>query len=130
MGKAEIAAGGPSIQNAFEGSSDCAGGGFGLGRRIEQKEAKKTKIGSQRLRFLRSLLFRPSNIHVGILIQQLDGVAFANHSFREHGAIDTSHAFVCLRDGFQYRRRFFRRVGIECDHHATPVALENRDGYF
>ena len=46
------------------------------------------------------------------------------------GAIDTGHAFMRLRDGFQYRRRFFRRVGIERDHHATRIALENGDGYF
>jgi hypothetical protein len=33
-----------------------------------------------------------------------------------------------LRDGFQYRRRFFRRVRIEHDHHATRITLENGHG--
>ena len=37
---------------------------------------------------------------VGCLVQQLDFIAFTNHSFREHGAIDTGRAFMRLHDGF------------------------------
>src|SRR5438067_2157167 len=64
------------------------------------------------------------------LVDQLDRVAFANHSFSEDGAIDPGHAFMRLRDGFQYRRRFFRSIGVQRDHHATGIALKNCDGHF
>jgi hypothetical protein len=35
-----------------------------------------------------------------------------------------------LRNGLQYRGRLFRCVGIERDHHATSIALENGDSCF
>src|SRR5205807_1260847 len=48
----------------------------------------------------------------------------------EDGAIDTGHAFMRLRDLFQYRRRFFGGVGIERDHHTARIALQNGDNNF
>jgi hypothetical protein len=71
-------------------------------------------------------LERPNRVR---LVQQLDGIAFAKHSFREYCAIDTGHSFVRLRDGFQNRGRFLRSVGIEGDHHASRIALEDCDGH-
>src|SRR5438132_13775781 len=65
-----------------------------------------------------------------VLIEQFDKIARTNDSFHEHGGIDTGHAFMRLRNGFQYGRRFFRRIGIERDHHATRIAQENGDSYF
>jgi hypothetical protein len=53
------------------------------------------------------------------LVQQLDRVAFPDHSFRKHGGVNTDFAVVGLRDVLQNRGSFFRAVGIECDHHAS-----------
>ena len=71
-----------------------------------------------------------ASVRRALLIQQLDVVAFAQHSFDKHSAVNAGHAFVRLRDGFQYRRRFFGGIGVERDHHAARIALENGDGYF
>ena len=59
------------------------------------------------------------------LVEQLDRIAFSNHSFREDGAVNSSEAVVSLRDFLQDGRRFLRRVGIERDHHAARITLQN-----
>ena len=64
------------------------------------------------------------------LVEQLNRVAFMQHAFHQHGAVHASHALVRFRNGLQYGRRFFRSIGIECDHHATRITLQNGDGYF
>ena len=123
-------------KSASTTSCVCLEGRLGLRRRERMQGGHATKgrasrsseVGGQKaeVRHGESVLWRIG----GRLIQQLDRIAFANHSFREHGAVDTGRAFVRLRDGFQYGRRFFRCVGIERDHHATRIALENGDSYF
>ena len=58
-------------------------------------------------------------------VHELDGIAFANHSFREYSGINTSFALMLLSDGLEDRRRFLGRVGIERDHHAATIQFGN-----
>ena len=64
------------------------------------------------------------------LIQQFDRIAFVQHAFHEDCTVNTRHAVVSLRYFLQYCRCFFAGIGIERDHHAARIALQNRDDYF
>jgi len=65
--------------------------------------------------------------HDTALIQQFDRIALVQHAFYHHGTVNTRHTIVSLRYLLQYRRGFFSGVGIERDHHATSIALQNPD---
>src|ERR1051325_6800272 len=65
-----------------------------------------------------------------ILSDNLDGISSANNALAKHSRVNTGHAFMRLRNCFQDRRRFFRGVGIERDHHATRIALEHSNDNF
>ena len=65
-----------------------------------------------------------------MLIQQFDRIAFVKHALHHDRAVNTGHALVSLRYFLQYRWVFLCRIGIECDHHAARIALQNRDHDF
>src|SRR5256714_5982482 len=61
----------------------------------------------------------------GELIEYINGIAFTKDSFRKHGGIKPSLAFMFLGDGLKDLGRFLRRIRIERDHHATAVQFGN-----
>src|SRR5437762_13858098 len=56
-------------------------------------------------------------------------IAFVQHAFDQNRAVNARHALVSLRYFLQYRRHFFSGIGVERDHHAAWIALENRDDH-
>src|SRR5207237_5984886 len=63
------------------------------------------------------------------LLEHFYRIAFVQQAFDQNRAVNAGHALVSLRYFLQYRRRFFSRFGIECDHHAARIALQNCDNY-
>src|SRR5205823_157707 len=63
------------------------------------------------------------------LLQHFHRIPVVQHALHHYRTINTGHAIVRLSYFLQYRRRFFSGIGIERDHHAAGIALQNRDDH-
>src|SRR5690349_12512596 len=60
------------------------------------------------------------------LVYYLYWIALVQHAFYQDRTVNAGHALMSLRYVLQYRWSLFAGVGIERDHHAARIALQNR----